>query len=218
MSTTTDARDLGVGLALAGARAGLIAGRLCLVPLRVAERLPLVGEPLRSGQRALAADGRASTARARVRLEELAAGLLSAPEFERTVDAACAGPLTDAIARSLAEHRVPERVAAQILASMDLDVLVDSVLEDERTDRLVAQVLDSRFTDRLTDRVLDSPELQRVVQHVAASPDVLAALSHHTETMAEEMIDEVRDRSQRVDDLAERTVRGWLRRPRPAAP
>jgi hypothetical protein len=29
------------------------------------------------------------------------------------------------------------------------------------------------------------------------------------------MVNDVRDRAQRVDDLAERAVRGWLRRPRP---
>jgi hypothetical protein len=29
------------------------------------------------------------------------------------------------------------------------------------------------------------------------------------------MVTDVRQRAQRVDDLAERTVRGWLRRPRP---
>jgi hypothetical protein len=67
----------------------------------------------------------------------------------------------------------------------------------------------------LTERVLASPELQRVVSHVASSPEVVEALSHHTETLAEEMVNDVRDRAQRVDDLAERAVRGWLRRPRP---
>ena len=74
--------------------------------------------------------------------------------------------------------------------------------------------MESRLLDDLTERVIESPELQRVVEHVAASPAVLAALSHHTETLAEEMVTDVRRRSQKVDDLAERTVRGWLRRPR----
>ena len=68
--------------------------------------------------------------------------------------------------------------------------------------------------DDLTERVLDSPELQRVVERVASSPEVLEAMSHHTETLAGEMVTDVRRRSQRVDDVAERTVRSWLRRPR----
>ena len=38
-------------------------------------------------------------------------------------------------------------------------------------------------------------------------------MTQHTETLAEEMVTDVRERAQRVDDLAERTVRGWLRRP-----
>jgi hypothetical protein len=68
--------------------------------------------------------------------------------------------------------------------------------------------------DDLTERLLASPELQRVIEHVAASPELLEAVSHHTETLVEEVVADVRSSSQRVDDLAERTVRSWLRRPR----
>ena len=35
--------------------------------------------------------------------------------------------------------------------------------------------------------------------------------------MADEMAANVRRRAESVDDVAERTVRGWLRRPRPQA-
>jgi hypothetical protein len=147
--------------------------------------------------------------------------------FEATIDRVLAGPLTDAVARSLADHRVIER----IVAAADLDRLVDAVLDDPRTEalveralaspgleRLVVSVLDSRFVDDLTERVLDSPELQRVIEHIASSPEVLAAVTAHTQTMADEMVDDVRRRSRTVDDVAERTVRSWLRRPpRPQA-
>jgi hypothetical protein len=147
--------------------------------------------------------------------------------FERALDRALEGPLTDAIGRSLADHRVIER----IVSAANLDRLVDALLDDPRTEamleralaspgleRLVVRVLDSRFVDNLTDRVLDSPEMQRVIEHIATSPEILAAVTAQTETLADEMVSDVRRRSRAVDDVAERTVRGWLRRPpRPQA-
>jgi hypothetical protein len=119
-------------------------------------------------------------------------------------------------------------VASNVLAGVDIDRVVAAVLDDERTERaleraltspglerLVVRVLESRLIDDLTERVLESEEMDRVIGHVAASPEILEALSHHTETLTEEMVSDVRQRAQRVDELAERTVRGWLRRPRP---
>ena len=139
-------------------------------------------------------------------------------EVERALDRALAGQLTDAIAWSLARHRVVERVATQVLRELDTDRIVDAVLEDPRTERLLIRVMESALLDNLTEHLLASPEFQRILEHVASSPEVLAAVSHHTETLAEEMVEDVRTRSRKVDDLAERTVRGWLRRPRPTGP
>ena len=106
--------------------------------------------------------------------------------MERALDRALAGPLTDAVGRSLADHHVIER----IVSAANLDRLVDALLDDPRTEamldralaspgleRLVVHVLDSRFVDNLTERVLDSPEMQRVIEHIAASPEVLAAVT-----------------------------------------
>ena len=138
--------------------------------------------------------------------------------FELTVDRVLAGPLTDAVARSIAEHRVVERVASQVIATVDFEGIVDEVLDDARTEAIVVRVLESRFLDDLTERVLASPEMQRVIQHIASSPEVLAAVSAHTETMAEEMLSDVRRRTRVVDDVAERTVRGLLRRRPPPQP
>ena len=77
------------------------------------------------------------------------------------------------------------------------------------------QVLESRLIDELTEQVLRSPELERVVEYVATSPQVLDAVSRQTRSMADEVAVNVRRRAESADDAAERTVRGWLRRPRP---
>jgi len=48
------------------------------------------------------------------------------------------------------------------------------------------------------------------------SPEVRSALTLQSSSLAEEMVSGVRTRAETFDDVAERTVRGWLRRPRPA--
>jgi hypothetical protein len=170
------------------------ATRLAFAPARFAARAPVVGPAVRWVGEDLAADGRAA--------RNWALRVLESPEVERALDQVLAGPLMDAVARSIAANRVPERVAAQVLANLDIERIVTAVLEDPRTEDVVEHVLASR-------------EMQLVIGHVASSPELLAAMSQHTETLAEEMVTDVRERAQRVDDLAERTVRGWLRRPRP---
>jgi uncharacterized protein YjbJ (UPF0337 family) len=42
-------------------------------------------------------------------------------------------------------------------------------------------------------------------------------LTEQSSGMADEMVGGLRTRTGSLDDAAERTVRGWLRRPRPAA-
>jgi hypothetical protein len=223
-------RDVALGLLVFGVHAGRDTVRISLAPVRLAARAPVAGPALRRTGRDLAASGRLARSRALLRLETVTAGLLESPELQRAIDRVLSGQLTDALARSLGQNHVVERIATEVIAGIDLDRVVSAVLDDERTaravehalaspglERLVVQVLDSRLVDELTERLLDSPELQRVVGHVAASPEVRAALSHHTETLGEEMVSDVRRRAQRIDELTERTVRGWLRRPRPSA-
>jgi hypothetical protein len=67
-----------------------------------------------------------------------------------------------------------------------------------------------------TDRALRGPELQRVIEHVAASDEVRAALTQQSTTLAAEMAQGLRTRAERLDEVAERTVHGWFRRPHPA--
>jgi uncharacterized RDD family membrane protein YckC len=230
MGSRLSARDVALGAVVAGTRAGATAGRLALLPVRVAARTPVVGPVLRRAGEGLASDGRTARAESRRHAEAAANELLEAPEIERTVDRALAGPLTDAVARSLAEHRVAERVATEVLASADFEDAVAAALENERTERtieravanpglerVVIDVLESRLTAQLTERVLRSPELQRTVGQIVASPELRAALGQQTRSLGEEIASGVRRRTDGIDDGTERVLRGWLRRPRTAA-
>jgi len=202
MAGSADSRDLALGAAMAGARTGLAAGRVALLPARLAMRAPLVGPPLRRRAQDLAHEGELARGRALARAEELTLVILASPEVER--------------------------VAARALATMDLTRIVGAILEHERTEqlidgvlaspgleRIVVRALESTLVDELTERVLASPELERVVEFVATSPLVLDAVGRQSRTLAEELAANVRRRAESADDGAERTVRGWLRRPRP---
>jgi uncharacterized RDD family membrane protein YckC len=170
--------------------------------------------------------GRSSRARGAVRsgVESVTASAGGALEAEagRVVDAVLAGPLPEAVARSLVDRRVVERIVADTLARGDLERIVGSASTDERTERLVKQVLespaterilgdalDSRLTLELTNRLLRSPELQRVIEDA-----VRAGLARQTETL----VDTMAASAHHLDAVVEAAPRRWLRRaPRPPA-
>jgi hypothetical protein len=139
---------------------------------------------------------------------------------EAAFDDALAGPLTEHVARSLGEHRVIERIADELIANGTVTALFDQALQsglaEQIADRLLApDVLDSPLLLQITDRVMASEEMQRVIAHIASSPELRTAMAEQSSGLAEEMVAGVRQRTVSMDDVAERTVRGWLRRPRP---
>jgi hypothetical protein len=139
---------------------------------------------------------------------------------EAAFNDALAGPLTEHFARSLGEHRVIERIADELIANGTVTALFDQALQaglaEQIADRLLApDVLDSPLLLQITDRVMASEEMQRVIAHIASSPELRTAMAEQTSGLTEEMVAGVRQRTVSMDDVAERTVRGWLRRPRP---
>jgi hypothetical protein len=194
--------DLALGILAAGLRAAEDTARIALAPVRIASRAPVLGPAVRRALRDLEASGRLLRLELRDEAAALAQVVLAAPEVEQAIDRALEGPLLDAIARSVGEHRVVERIAMQIVAATDLEALI-------------TQVLESPVVISVTDRVLSSPEMDAIVAHIASSPEVRRALTQQGSSLADEMVTGVRRRTVTLDDAAERTVRGWLRRPKP---
>ena len=122
------------------------------------------------------------------------------------------GPTVDAVAGSLADHRVFERIARPTIDALDVETVFAAALAEERTGRLVEQALESRLAADTTDRVLHGPELENAVEVIAASPAVRAALAQQTTSLAGEVAARVRSRALDLDDASERTARRWLRR------
>jgi len=138
----------------------------------------------------------------RGRLESAADDVLSAPEIARILDRALAGSLPEELARSLARHRVLERVVQELAASGELERLVKTALESPRA-------------LELTDRVLASEEMQRALGSVASSPELRTAIARQSAGLAEQVVSGVRTSAVGLDDRAERTVR---RRPQATRP
>jgi len=207
MARATNAHDIALGLAATGVRAGATLGRLALLPVRLAARAPVVGPPLQRAGEALASDGLEARARGREQLETATGDLLAAPEVERAVDQALAGPLTDTFARSLAKHRVAERVAGEIAATPEFEQAVADALDHEATQRLVDRALASPGLERLVVEALESRLTAEVFEHVASSPAMRSAMQRQTATLADEVMGGVRHRAERADGAAQQKIR-----------
>ena len=223
-SRTHGSRNVFMGLVVTSGRIGATTGRLVLLPARVLARSPLVG-PLRGRTERLAETGRNAEVDARRRLESAAEGVLSAPEAEHVVDGVLAGALPEAVARSLIEHRVVERLVAEVLSSVELDREMVSAREAERTERLVSQALanpalervvaealESRLTLDLTDQVVRSPAFKRVLTEVLGSAELRAALKGQSMSFAGELVTALSQRLRKLDDAIERGPRRWFHR------
>jgi uncharacterized RDD family membrane protein YckC len=222
MKPPANERDVALGLAARSARAATALGRFALLPARIVARAPVT----RRAADGLAAEGRETRLEARRQLGAVPAELVATPELEQAIDAALEGPLTDAVARSLAEHRVVERVAGQVLASADFEAAFAAALEHEATQRLVERALaspgverlaieavESKLSAELTDRVVRSPEFRRAVEQIASSPEVRSALTKQTTSLAGEVASGLSSGAERLDDTVERPFRRLLRRP-----
>ncbi|OAI55606.1 hypothetical protein AYO48_03310 [Gaiella sp. SCGC AG-212-M14] len=223
-SRTHGGRNVFMGLVVTTGRIGATTGRLALLPARVLARSPLVG-PLRGRTERLAETGRNAEVDARRRLESAAEGVLSAPEAEHVVDGVLAGALPEAVARSLIEHRVVERLVAEVLTSVEVDRELVSAREAERTERLVSQALanpalervlgealESRLTLDLTDQVVRSPAFKRALTEVLGSPELRAALKGQSMSFAGELVSGLGQRLRKLDDAIERGPRRWFHR------
>ena len=117
-------------------------GRLVSVPVRAAARF--------ASRRAMRSGMEGMTASAGGRLES---------EVERATDVVLAGRFPEAVARSLVEHRVVERVMAQMADSGELDRMVSAAVKDERMERLVREVAASPAVHQLLVEAVESPWL-----------------------------------------------------------
>ena len=121
-----------------------------------------------------------------MRLDRLALG-----PAERALDALLAGPLPEALGRSVAEHHVIERVAAGMVEG-----------GGERP---------SPAVEELTQRLVDSPAFRRALTEVLELPEVRSALTSQATGFGDEVAGAVRRRTRTLDQVLEARARRLFR-------
>jgi hypothetical protein len=105
-----------------------------------------------------------------------------------------------------------ERVMVEAVESRRVQTALQVAISSEAANRLVDSFFDSGMFDRLVDRLLESEGLWHLIDEVAQSPAVMAAVSQQGLTFADQVGDQVRDRSRRADDWLERAAWRVIRR------
>ena len=123
----------------------------------------------------------------------------------------------EATDRVLASHWA-ERTVQQAVDGEQAHRALAAALESPAVERAVAQVIESRLADEAVARIVDrtlarltaSPALWELVEAVAASPAVRAALTQQGTGFAEELADDVRERTRHADAQLETAARRLL--------
>jgi len=129
-------RDVSTGLLVIGVRAGVAAGRIAVLPVRV-----LVRGPLRPF--ATRAEARVAQAGADARVRAEARARAATPDLERMLDRAFDGPLPDVVVKRMVDH---------VLESGELDRVVEHVAASPAVREAVAKQTAS-FGDEIAGRV-----------------------------------------------------------------
>jgi uncharacterized RDD family membrane protein YckC len=130
-------------------------------------------------------------------------------EVERAVDAMLAGPLPEAVARSIVQHRVLERV----VTAVELDKAVQQALSSPALQRAAVEAVDSPFTEALAMRIVQSPAFRHALRETLSSADLRSALVQQTGGFGAELAASLRRRARRIDDAENTALRRRLKRP-----
>jgi hypothetical protein len=118
------------------------------------------------------------------------------------------------------EHRALDRLLEsgeleRLLDNHRLQAMLGQVLSSPGARKLVDTFFDSGLLDHFLDRLLESPALWHLIDEIAGSPAVLDAVSQQGLGFADQVGEEVRNRSRKADDWLERAAQRIVGRHRP---
>src|SRR5262245_9418895 len=139
-------------------------------------------------------------------------------ETERVIDGVLAGPLPEAVARSIVEHQVVQRVVTEVLESTaaddatadQIEALVERVLRSPSLERWAASGEAAQLVEPIVDRVLRSDAFKQTMVGIIGSPELRRALSNQTAGYGSELASAARSRAERGGDVVESRVHRWL--------
>ena len=100
-----------------------------------------------------------------------------------------------------------ERVVVVAINSTHIQAALRQALESDGAAQLIDSLFDSGLIDRFLDRLLASESLWNMIDEIAGSPAVTAAISQQGLGFADQVGDQVRQRSRKGDDWMERAAR-----------
>jgi uncharacterized RDD family membrane protein YckC len=116
------------------------------------------------------------------------------PEVSRIADRAFATELPEELARSMAEHRVIERMGVELAENGVFDAAVDRALASEKTTAIV-------------DRIVHSEAMRQAIHDVVTSAEVRDAVTEQTMGVFEDLATDLRTQAVRLDGRVETAVR-----------
>lgn len=141
--------------------------------------------------------------------------------IERAIDELLAGPLPEAVARSIVDHLVIERFVAELARHGNLEAQAVTAVESEEAERVVRSVLASPGLERLLMQAVESPLSCEVANRMLQDPELQRALkqvvARQTTGFVEEVVGAARGRAVAADDAAERLPRRLFGKPARAA-
>ena len=145
-------------------------------------------------------------------------GRMSLTLAERAVDRAMSGPLVDIVARDLVRYEVLERLADQL--APELERIVEKALETPGVERMLTQIVESRAVREAVARVADdtverlrtSDAMWTLIDDIAQSPVVTEAITQQGYGFADQVGDQIRERSRHADERLEHVAWRLLRR------
>jgi hypothetical protein len=105
-----------------------------------------------------------------------------------------------------------ERVVVVAINSVHIQAALKQALDSEGAIQLIDSLFDSGLLDHFFERLLASESLWNLIDEVAGSPAVTAAISQQGLGFADQVGDQVRDRSRKADDWMERAARRLIGR------
>jgi hypothetical protein len=112
-----------------------------------------------------------------------------------------------------------ERIVIVAVDSAHVQEALRRALASDGARQLVDSLFDSGLIDRLLERLATSDALWRLIDTIAQSPAVTAAISQQGLGFADQVGEEVRQRSRHADDWLERTAHRLIhRRDKPLPP
>jgi hypothetical protein len=156
-------------------------------------------------------------------VEVVAADLVRYRVVERVVDQMLDAGVPERLGERMLADGLAEQISARLLAGPELERIVDAALESPGMERVVDRIVESRLLEETVTRIVDdvatdlpsSEALWALIDVIAQSPAVSAAITQQGAGFADQVAEEVRERSRNIDARLERGAWRLLRR-RPA--